>query len=338
MNRIIKSTMFAVMALCAISCSDWTEQETVGFEYNNLDKTNPALYQKYLEGIRTYRASNHQVMIARIDNVATVPVGRAEHLNAIPDSVDYIVLNSAVVSDIVLAEAATLRETKAQKTLLSIDFAAIDKAYNLYKEELEEGVEPMSEEAYIDAAVQDFLKVYDATKLDGILASYNGKNPASMPEDEYNATVSLQTAFFAPLVAKISGDKTFLFAGNARNIITDVDVLGTAKYIIVPVESKTSGLAIDNVVLDMIAPQVPTDKFIAGVAALDITDKQATDGLFSGESSAAVGAAYWASTPSADFTKCGVCVNHAQFDYYHIGADYCEIRKAISVMNPSPIK
>lgn len=348
MNRIIKSTiMFAAVALCAISC---TKQEPVGFKYTTLEEKNPALYQEYLEGLRAYRATDHKVMIARVDNIATTPVGRADHLNSIPDSVDFIVLNSPVVSEAVLSEAATLREVKAQKTLLSIDYTAIDKAYQLYVEDFvapepEEGKEPetpITEEEFIGEAVKGFLEIFERTNLDGFLASYEGKNPASLTTEDSTAVASLQTAFFGPLVSRIgSTGKTFFFEGNARNIIVEKElkVLELAKYIIAPVESKTNALAIDNVVLNMLTSDfVPKDKFVAGVAALDVTDKQATNGLFSGESSAAVGAAYWALTPAAGYSKCGVCVNHAQYDYYHIGADFCEIRKAISVMNPSPVK
>lgn len=348
MNRIFKTlVLFAAVALCGVGCSKWTEQQAVDFKYTTLEEKNPGLYQEYLKSLCAYRETEHPVMIVRIDNVATTPIGRAEHINSVPDSVDFIVLNSPVVSEAVLAEAKELREKKAQKTLLSIDYTAIDKAYKLYVEDLEEQepeegqdpIEPITEEEFIDNVVKDFLTVFETTKLDGILASYNGKNPASLTSADSTAVKSLQSAFFKPLVDRIaSTGKTFFFEGNARNLILDEDVLGLAKYIIVPVESKTNALAIDNVVLNTLAPQVPEDKFVAGVAALDVTDKQATDGLFSGESSAAVGAAYWAVTPAADFSKCGVCVNHAQYDYYHIGADYCEIRKAISVMNPSPIK
>lgn len=341
MNKIFKTiSMFAVVALAAVSCNKWTSQEPVGFKYTNLQEKNPALYEQYLEGIRAYRATDHQVMIARVDNIATTPVGRADHLNAIPDSVDYIVLNSLVVSDAVLAEAKTLRETKAQKTLLSIDYATIDKAYQLYVEDFvgEEGQEPMPETDFIDNAIKELLSVFEKTQLDGILASYSGKNPAAMNDDELAKVKDLQNAFFGFVVRLQSTGKTFFFEGNAKNLVCDPSVLELARYIIVPVESKTSALAIDNAVLNTISVNVPKTKFVAGVAALDVTDKQATDGLFSGESSAAVGAAYWAATPSKEYTKCGVCVNHAQFDYYHIGADYCEIRKAISVMNPSPIK
>ena len=68
------------------------------------------------------------------------------------------------------------------------------------------------------------------------------------------------------------------------------------------------------------------------------TDETATAGLFTGESSAIVGAARWAVTPDSRVTKKGICVNHAQFDYYNIQHVYSQIGAAISIMNPSPVK
>lgn len=338
MNRIFKTfVLFAAVALCGVGCSKWTEQESVDFSYSTLEEKNPGLYQDYLNSIRAYRESDHQVMIVRFDNKASIPVGGAEHITAIPDSVDYIVLNNpAEISESMLAEIETVREKKAQKVLAAISFAAIDKAYQLYAEDVDG--DPMTEEAFIGQAVDEFLNIFAKCNLDGILASYNGKNPLAMKQEEMDAVKSLQEAFFGPIYSRVSSTgKTFFFEGNAKNVLVDEDVLGVAKFIIVPLESETTGRSFDNTILNMLVEGVPTDKFVAGVTALDVTDNQATNGLFSGETSAAVGAARWAVASVEDFAKCGVCVNHAQFDYYHIGNDYCEIRSAISVMNPSPL-
>ena len=83
---------------------------------------------------------------------------------------------------------------------------------------------------------------------------------------------------------------------------------------------------------------VPADKFVLGVTAFDVTDETATAGLFSGNISAIDGAARWAVTPDASFGKKGICVNHAQFDYFNIQNVYSEINTAIATMNPSPLK
>lgn len=341
MDRIFKtSIMFAAVAFCAVSCSKWTEQQAVDFKYITLEEKNPALYNSYLASLRDFRESEHQVIIVRVDNRASIPVGRAEHLNSIPDSVDFVVLNNpSQISETHLAEIAELRAKKDQKFLAAISFAALDKAYGLYVEDLDPAAEPETEEVFIGRKVEEFLGYFTNAELDGILASYIGKSPAAMRQDEKDAVKSLQEAFLAPIYTRISSTgKTFFFEGNAKNLLVDEDVLGAARYIIVPLESETSAKSFDNAILNMLAEGVPDDKFIAGVTALDVTDSQAVNGFFSGETSAVTGAARWAVNPGPGVSKCGVCVNHAQFDYYHIGNDYREIRTAISIMNPSPYK
>ena len=77
---------------------------------------------------------------------------------------------------------------------------------------------------------------------------------------------------------------------------------------------------------------------VLGVTAFDVTDETATNGLFCGGISAIEGAARWAVAPDANFGKLGICVNHAQFDYYNIQHVYREISTAIATMNPSPLK
>lgn len=341
MNRIFKTlVLFAAVTLCSVGCSKWTEQQAIDFKYTTLEEKNPALYDSYLASLREYRKTAHQVMIVRVDNVPSVPVGRAEHLNSIPDSVDFVVLNNpGLISDTNLAEMTELRAKKDQKFLAAINFADIDKAYQLYVEELDPETEPDTEETFIKAIVDEFLNIFAKAELDGILASYSGKNPLAMQQEEKDAAKSLQEAFLKPIYDRISSTgKTLFFEGNAKNLLVDEDVLGVAKYIIVPLESATSPKSFDNEILNMLVQGVPDNKFVAGVTALDVTDNQAVNGLFSGETSAAVGAARWAVKLVPEFSKCGVCVNHAQFDYYHIGNDFCEIRAAISVMNPSPLK
>lgn len=338
MNKIFKAiVMFSVVALFSAAC---TKQETIGFKNLTLEEKNPELYKAYLESLRAYRATEHQVLIARVDNKASF-LGRADHLNALPDSVDYVVLN--YVDDVfegVLAEMKTLRQDKGQKFLAAIDYAEIMDEYKDYLIDMEEaGEEPVKEDEFIKDEVDQFLEAFAEYQFDGMLVSYSGKNPLSMQETEKEAVKALQEAFFAPLLQRVgSTGKMLFFEGTPKTLLVEENVLGVAKYIIIPAESATSFVSLTTTVYQNLQDGVPTDKMIIGVTALDVTSEIATDGLFSGYSSAAVGAAQWSVAADEKFTKCGVCVNHAQFDYYHMGNDFCEIKAAIATMNPSPLK
>ena len=69
-----------------------------------------------------------------------------------------------------------------------------------------------------------------------------------------------------------------------------------------------------------------------------------SDGKFSGtvrngkEMTAILGGAGWTAKTSSGVVKAGIAVENAQNDYFNLSEVYYNIREAISIMNPSPIK
>ena len=117
--KVIKYIAIVAAALAIAGCSKWTEQEPVEVLYPTLKDKNPELYAQYMESIRGYRASEHQVLIAKFDNKQTVPAGRADHIDCLPDSVDFVILNNPDnLSDAIIAEMAFVRQEKAMKVLV----------------------------------------------------------------------------------------------------------------------------------------------------------------------------------------------------------------------------
>lgn len=355
MNNILKTiALSAAVILSAAACSKWTEQEPVDFDYLTLEQKYPALYEEYMQSIRDYHASEHQVLIARFDNKGGIPTGRADHINCLPDSVDYVVLNNyRIVDNYVLAEVEEIRNLKAVPSLISLDYAALDKEYKAYLEsmadEASEGEETEGDESQADPAAmrnqwfadkaEEFVSAAKQYDMDGIMVSYTGKGILSLKEDEKAAMKAFQDAFFAPLLSYVSETgKMFFYEGNPTTLLAPQEILADAKYIIVPAEDVTTIVGFNFAVMMSMGAGVPSDRFVIGVTALDVTDETATDGLFSGDITAIEGAARWAVTPESTYTKAGVCVNHAQFDYYDTQNVYSGINTAIATMNPSPIK
>jgi hypothetical protein len=83
---------------------------------------------------------------------------------------------------------------------------------------------------------------------------------------------------------------------------------------------------------------------VVGVTTISVTDSTDTRGQFNTKDengntlTAITGAAYWCAEPAENFSKAGICVDNAQVDYYNITHVYSNIGKAISIMNPSPLK
>lgn len=358
MNNILKTIVLsAAVILSAAACSKWTEQEPVDFNYLTPADKNPELYEAYLQSIRDYHATEHQVLIARFDNKATAPAGRADHINCLPDSVDYVVLNNyELINDNIMNEVAEIREKKAMATLIALDYALLEKEYKAYLESLPEETPEETpevaeetegeEEPAVDPRNQWFAdkaaafvakaKQYD---MAGVMVSYTGKGLLSLKEDELAANQAFQEAFFAPVLSYVAETgNMFFYEGNPTTLVAPQDVLAQATYVIVPAEDVTTIVGFNFAVSMAMGTGVPSDRFVIGVTAFDVTDETATDGLFSGGISAIEGAARWAVAPASNYSKAGVCVNHAQFDYYNMQNVYREINAAIATMNPSPIK
>jgi len=338
--------------LSAVACEKWTAQEPLEFDYVTIKEKNPALYEAYLQSVRDYHATEHQVLIARFDNKAGSLSGCADHVNCLPDSIDYVVLNNvSLISETILAEVAEVREKAGMKVLIPLDYEVLEKEYSLYLENQaaeagEEYVAPTAEEAlaakvaWMGEKASAFTTAATKYGMDGVMVSYVGINPLGLKEGEEAGVIALQEAFFGPILSYLSANegKLFFFQGNPRNLLLSADVLTPAKYIIVPAESVGNKEGFNFAVTMVSGKGIPSDKFVIGVTALDVTDETATHGQFTGGISAIVGASQWAVTPDPDIKKLGVCVNHAQFDYYDIKNTYSQINTAISTMNPSPVK
>ena len=340
MNNILKTiALSAAVILSAAACSKWTEQKSVDFNYLTLEEKNPALYEAYMQSIRDYHATDHQVLIAKFDNKAGATTGGADHIKHLPDSVDYVVINNykdMAVST--LLEMDEIRTKKAVPSLISLDYAALDKEYKAYLET----AEPTEENAdslrnvWFAGKAQKFVSAAKEFGVDGIHVSYTGVGLLSLKENEKAAVAALQEAFFAPILAYVAETgKLFFYEGNPTTLVAPQDVLADTKYIIVPAESVTTIVGFNFAVMMSMGEGIPADRFVIGVTALNITDETATDGLFSGDITAIEGAAEWAVLPSSDYVKAGVCVNHVQYDYYD---SYRGVNTAIATMNPSPIK
>lgn len=368
MKNMLKSIICAVLAIFALSaCGKWTETESIRLTYETLESKNPELWARYLKSLREYHASAHQVLIAKFDNKAEFPSGRGDHINCLPDSVDFVILNnSASVSEAIKTEMAEIRETKGIRTLVNVSYDAILSVYkgelageaeakeaewNALSEEEQErrkeefdadtrGVDSAERFAgYVAGKAAALFDQADGIGVDGVNVIFNGANPASFDEEKKADALMRQQAFFDKVngwMASHAGALVF-FEGTPRYILAETGVLDAAKFIIIPALSATNTATLSYIVAKAIGGAVPADRIVIGVTAVDITDPTNTNGNF-GDISAIEGAASWAVKEVPAYTKKGVCVDHAQFDYYNIANVYSQINKAISIMNPSPVK
>ena len=363
-KQLIKCLTLAVLAVPAVSsCSDWTDTESLEYDYVLPSEQDPDAYNTYLGLLKEYKQTPHKVMIAKFDNSAEMLAGQAYRISALPDSVDYVVLQEADNLHPTLAQdMKDVRAQKGTRTLYALSYADVTAKLQaiLDQEEAEaqepaeqaEGEDGTGEEQPETPAADRFLEVcaeyvnnmlalYDKYGYDGIVAVYNDPAyPVSLTEEEYAQLQARQEAFFTPIKtwAESHPDAAFIFEGYPQNVI-DPAILADADYVVV---SMADAVSSDELLWNAemaLTEGVPSDRIVFGVTIPDMNDEKATDGYFSqtdaaGNSQyAVVGAAYTVISPNGTFTKAGLCVDNVQDDYYNVDFVYPHVREAIHIMN-----
>lgn len=352
-------TVLCASVLSFMSCSDWTEPESLTLHYNSFEEQNPQLYQDYLEDLRNYKAGNHKIMIVSFDNPANTPTRQAEHLTTLPDSIDFVNLNYPDnLNEVIIAEMDEIRKNKGTKSMYTISHDVFETEWAAKLKE--EGGESLTEEdalAYLGNCTDKALELCDKYKYDGIIVEYTGRSLVSMTEDvlaEYNAR---QQNFFNRIVEwkKKNTGKALLLYGNIQYLVPEnMNMLSNYDYIVLKSLTSTNAddLSLKSYMalqagIDAVAEQegainpVPADRFIACVETPHPDDKEQTFGYWTtvnsnGEKTLATyGAAQWVAADSDDFVRKGLYIQNAHNDYYDNAIVYQHIRESIQIMNPN---
>lgn len=353
-NYSIRILLATVAVL--VSCSDWTEMESIKLNEPDITIQNPELYAKYVEKLLAYKQRPHQVTIVSVDNKETAPVCRNEQLTDLPDSVDYICLNHIdKVSDMNKNEIAEVHK-KGTKVVALLDFDQIEAAWKaILREEsndeanqefkstntVDGDVELEEDEAtrfinYCQKETNRLLALCNEVRVDGIEMNYTGVDLNVLTTQEaIAAETARQGAFFDAIVAwKASLDKILILKGMPQNVINK-DILLECKYLIINAHSVKTREEMSYRVMMASAPGVPTDRFILGVTTPYKNESGAINGELSDGSSAIVAAGQWAVVQSDCYTKAGISIDAAQEDYFNADKIYIHICEAINIMNPT---
>ena len=353
-KQLIKCLMMAVLAVPALSsCSDWTDTESLEFDYVLPSEQDPDAYNAYLGLLRNYKQSQHKIMIAKFDNSGDLVSGQSDRLAALPDSIDYVVLQEADnLKSLLVQDMNDIRQQKGTRTLYAISYAdALAKYQAILDEEGaaaqdpeaqadgegEEQPETPAVDRFLEVAAQyvnDRLALYDKYGYDGIVVVYSDPAyPAGLSEEEYAQLQARQEAFFAPIQAWAEShqEAAFIFEGYPQNVIDPV-VFTQADYVVVTMLDAVSSDELVWAAEMALTEGVPSDRIVFGVTIPDMTDDKATDGYW-GSDYAVVGAAYTVISANGSFTKAGLCVDNVEDDYFNVDYIYPHVREAIQIMN-----
>lgn len=345
-NQKIKNTLYAICLLASVSlvgCSDWTEVEALNLNQPNIESQNPELYARYLQNLKTYKASNHAYTYVWFDNSEKDPFNRAQHLTAIPDSVDVIaLLYPDKLVDRELKEMDQVRASKGTRIVYSLNFDEIKQIYdNKNKAKSAErhflkdaAVDPFL--TYLNDTMKYALSLADKYKFDGIIASFKGKGIGHMTDAEKVAYISYESAFIGAINAWHQNNKSkiFVFEGMPQ-YLTDKAILTETKHIIIPCRDVDNNGQLSYRILMAKIEGVPSDRFIVSVQTKSLDPQDSKTGIWAdGQTRSIKAVASWAAA-GANYGVAGIGIANVNNDYFNSGFIFRYTREAISILNPS---
>ena len=340
---------FFATSLILGACSDWTDIENVEINQPGIQTQNPELYTKYLENLVKYKKSEHKFVYAWFDNSEKLPYSRSQHLTDLPDSIDVVILthpDNLVEHE--LQEMEKVRQDKGTRIIHEISYEDIKTAYDKKVKDNSSGTNAVEENeaeaedpflAYLEEQVGTELSRTDKYGYDGICIGYNGKRTLHMTDNEKMQYTLYQQTYFNAInvwLEKHIG-KWFAFKGLPQNLL-DKSFLSECKHIILDTAKAASTEELTFNILEAIAEEVPTDRFIVGIPTVSLDTNDNKTGYFhDGKECALTAAALWTGISASDFTKAGLGVFEVQHDYYSSDGNYHHVKEAINIMNPAPI-
>ncbi|WP_423129031.1 glycoside hydrolase family 18 [Gaoshiqia sp. Z1-71] len=338
---------FIIAALFS-ACEEWAQPESLTIVQANIEEQNPELYAQYLENLKAYKNSDHKIVLAWFDNKIKIPVTRAHHLSAIPDSVDIVMMMYPdELCEREIREIESIRANKGTRVIYTISYPEIESLYSATIEaEIEESgisaTETAGFTAFLNSYMNNALALTDKYNYDGICLLYKGKDLTYLDdEDKYNEYASRQEAFLSKISQWYTNheNKTLIFEGSPQNIINK-PFLSSCSYIVLGNTTAASAYQLTLNTKMAITGGVPTDRFIVSVPTCSLDPDDVKTGYFTNQSGTAVRAiteaAYWVTTSEPGYKKAGIGIYNIQNDYYNTSLVYKYTREAIHIMNPSP--
>ncbi|WP_421918776.1 glycoside hydrolase family 18 [Marinifilum sp.] len=340
--------LISVITLCLGACSDWTEIESVDINQPSISETNPALYEEYLQNLRDYKSSVHKCLIVEFDNSEKQPFSRSQHINVVPDSVDYISLKyPANLSEWELNEIDSCRMNKGTKFLFTIRFDAIKLQYEqkvIEREAIVDALEEGEEEpmelpsffSYMVDSLNTTIGLVNEYEYDGICFGYKGKSIRHMTEKELVEYSGYHNAFIGILKDWKSRNtgKELLFEGKPQNLL-DKTFLEDCKHIIIPCNTVGNASKIDYNLFLANVDGVPNNRFVVSVETTSLDETDIKTGYWADGSIAINGAAQWVASEHQGFQSSGLSILNVANDYFSEERLYNHTRSAINIMNPS---
>ena len=304
-NRNIAHYLLALALLVAFgasSCSDWTEEQPVKQDIVKPGDQDPEKYAQYLETLRSYKKSDHYLVFARMNNAPEVSVSERDFLRSMPDSLDVVSLRYGDRITDYDVEDIPLVQKKGTRILYGFDPAEREEAdLALYLNSLIDRVRTLELNG-ISVVLSTPLSAQDEQTLVNVLSAVAGPGKSLLLVFEGNPEVISETnrSMFDYFVLQTSAMPNVLEVKNS--ILYGNGVCGIALDKIILSATPDGNIFDSNNKLQKAIPEMARCVVALGpVGGLDVYD---------------------------------IHVDYA----LNAEHKYMQVRSAIDLLNPSPIK
>lgn len=347
MNFNIRKHILPLAALlCMAGCHEAVEPESIGVNYGSFEQTNPELYARYMQALRDYKAGAHKTVFVTMElpEDGAPTTHRTHHFMAIPDSVDFIVVNTPRELCPTLTDEMQQVRTKGTRVLFAFDLQVFE---NDWTQVLKEDPSLTEDDAlaYFDGRVREQVALADRWGYDGFVFNYSGKAVGSMNEEALAVYSARQDALLAPIGEWLDAQpsKTVVFRGFTGALTeTNMPFLEKCAYLILSTNGvKTLDEMSFSALTAIRVEGVPTDRLIVTAQTTRPGDDKKEFGYtgmadsFGNTVEAIEAWAGWVTLPSPDYTRAGLLIEDVQYDYYNPAKVWAKTREAIGIMNPS---
>ena len=291
--------------MCAgfVSCSKWTESESLRVDTVLPWEQNPELWEEYKAAIRDYKSRDHQLIYVRFENSPDGAVSEKGYMRCLPDSLDIVSLTNAENFSQYDAEDMAWMKSVGTKVLYQLDFAG--------------NPDILYDNAGLAAALDRAVETVREHGLDGF--SFTG-----LPKDDGGVTAAASKTVTERLSAAAGSDGILAFEGNPA-FITQEDLEKIDLFVLAS-ETAENAYTLRNIVLDAQDWGVAKEKMLL---AADF------NGAFYDNENASADVL----TSIADQTvilgpMAGLALYNIESDYYHSDGDWLTVRSLISRLNP----
>ena len=339
-NKIFTAVVAMLAILGSVSCSKWTEPESMPLHSPSLEEMYPEEYADYIASIRAYRQTDHQMVWGWFDNSASSATGQSVRLTAIPDSLDAVVLMYPELLDSwEVEEMHAIQQERAVKVMYTIRYSDIVAEYEAslpqeddttddseaeVTETMDETDASPAEDGFIavmDAYLDRALPLCEKYAFDGITVWYDPVDYTHIEESASRIEAARHTAFLTKLNEWIAAnpEKMFVMESSRMQYIMDSSILEASDYIVVHTELETNIIGVSMAVNNLLVENIPTDRFIVLSHMTSSSDPRLgyitdTDG---NSVNATWEIAWWVREPAEGMTKAGLGIYAINSDYWY---------------------